>query len=884
MEDELEGHVQSSNQNLGREEAATRARIVSVLAYDVELNLADARDPSVFGYRSQTTVRFTAEPGASTFLDFIHDGVESVVLNGRELAPTDAVVGSRVLLDSLAAENTAVVLGTALYSTSGEGMHRYVDPADGETYLYTQYEPADARRVFANFEQPDLKAEFTFSVTAPAAWHVASNSRVARRDDHGDGTATWRFVPTERMSTYITALMAGPYHYVSDHWTGRTSDGTVVEVPLGLACRASLAPHFDADALFGTTKRGLDFFHEMFDYPYPWGKYDQAFVPEYNLGAMENPGLVTFTESYVFTSRATEAQFEARANTLMHEMAHMWFGDLVTMRWWDDLWLKESFADYMGTLAVDEATAHETAWVTFANRRKAWAYVQDQLPTTHPIVADIPDLEAARQNFDGITYAKGASVLKQLVAYVGRADFTAAVRSYFLRHAFGNTTLADFLDELEAASGHDMRAWSAAWLESAGVPELAVELVQDDAGKVTSAFLTQASEDPATGRQTMRPHVMRLGVFDLRGGVLLRTESFDVEVAGARTELQQLVGGRRPALVLPNDADLTYAKVRFDDVSLATLLGHLDTLDESLARATAWASLWNMVRDGVLPAPRFLDAVRRMAHSVREAGVLQLLLDQMRAAVLDYCAPGLRGREHALTVARIQELVVAAEPGSDAQVAFARCLAALARDGGADSLVAGLLDGSRTVHGLAVDEELRWALLQAGAARGFVDAATLDGELTQGPSAVASVGHALARAARPVASVKREAWNTALSGVGADGFALSNDALTATVQGFRIGGHELLDGYYAGYWPALDGIWSSMSIGQATRVVQGLFPSHQDHLGGDPAMHPVVLEADEWLGDHPGAPRALRRIVVEQRDHLARSLRAQAVSVTATAD
>lgn len=867
-----------SNQNLGREEAAGRARTVSARAYDVELDVSAARDQSVAGYRSRTTIRFSARPGSSTFLDFIHGGVDSVVLNGRELLLSDAVVGSRILLAALEGENTAVVDGTALYSTSGEGMHRFVDPSDGETYLYTQYEPADARRVFANFEQPDLKAEFTFSVTAPAPWHVASNRDVADRVDHGDGNATWRFAPTERMSTYITAVLAGPYHHVTDHWRGELADGTVLDVPLGLACRASLAPHFDADALFSTTKRGLDFFHALFDYPYPWGKYDQAFVPEYNLGAMENPGLVTFTESYVFTSRATDAQYEGRDNTLMHEMAHMWFGDLVTMRWWDDLWLKESFADFMGSLAVDEATDHKTAWVTFANRRKAWAYVQDQLPTTHPIVADIPDLEAARQNFDGITYAKGASVLKQLVAYVGRDDFTAAVRTYFRRHAYGNTTLRDFLGGLEEASGRDMRAWSAAWLETAGVPELGVKIETDSGGIVTSARLAQRCTDPATGLRVVRPHVMRLGVFELVDGALTRRGRFDIDVEGDDTALPDLVGRPRPALVLPNDADLTYAKVGFDDHSLATLLASLDTLGEPLARATAWASLWNMVRDASLPAPVFLDAVRRMADSVDEVGVLQLLLDQTGAALALYSPPDARTREHTPTIDRVLELLLAAEPGSDRQLAYARGLAALARDGGADAAVAGLLDGSLEVAGLAVDEELRWALLQAGAARGRIDAATLESELAAVPTAVASVGHALAVAARPVPAVKRVAWDAALAGTAPDGRPLSNDALTATVQGFRLGSHGLLDGFYDEYWPALTGVWSAMSIGQATRVVQGLFPLHQDLGAEGPDAHPVLLAADSWLDTNADAPRALRRIVLEQRDHLARSLRAQALT------
>ncbi|WP_372699301.1 aminopeptidase N [Arthrobacter sp. JSM 101049] len=867
---------QPKNQNLTRDEAAQRAAVLAVDSYEVSLDLTGAPDASVAGYRSRTRVAFTAAAGAEpVFLDFIHGGVTAVVHNGRSLDPAIVVDGSRIHVAPVPGENVVEVDGTALYSTSGEGMHRFVDPVDGQTYLYTQYEPADARRVFATFEQPDLKAPFTFTVTAPTGWHVASNQSVAERTDHGDGSSTTVFAPTLPISTYITTILAGPYHYVTDSWQRTLDDGSVLEVPLGLTCRASLAAHFDADALFETTQQGLDFYHDLFDYPYPWGKYDQAFVPEYNLGAMENPGLVTFTEHYVFTSRATEAQYEGRANTIMHEMAHMWFGDLVTMRWWDDLWLKESFADFIGTLAVAEATGFDTAWVTFANRRKAWAYVQDQLPTTHPIVADIPDLEAAKQNFDGITYAKGASVLKQLDAYVGREAFTAAARTYFRRHAYGNTSLSDFLTVLAEASGRDMGAWADAWLRSAGVGSLQVEVEEHD-GVITSAVIVQDGVDPTTGSPALRPHTLGLGTFDLRGGALVRSGGFRMDVTGARTEVPELVGRPRPAVILPNDGDLTYAKVRFDAGSLEVLLEDLGSLTEPLARATAWAALWSMVRDAVLPAPAFLQAARRHVDTITEVGVLAMILGQAESAVQLYCPPGVRDAEHRGLAEAVHGFLLAAQPGSDAQVAYARTLAGLARTGGLDEVVTGLLDGSASVEGLTVDEQLRWALLQAAAARGLVDAAALDAERAANPSAVASVGHALARAARPVPEVKRAAFDAALSGTDADGRTLSNDVLTATVNGFLVGPHELLDGYYGRYWPALTGIWDTMSIGLATRVVQGLFPSAQDLGPEGPEEHPVLREADAWLAANVQAPRALRRIIVEQRDQLARTLRGQA--------
>ncbi|MFL4474797.1 aminopeptidase N [Paeniglutamicibacter sp. MACA_103] len=867
------------NENLSREEAAWRAGTLRVLSCEVDLDLSAAQDPSVTGYRSLTTLRFNAVGTTGTFIDFIHESVESITLNGSPIDPAEAVAGSRIHLTGLTegegAVNTVVIDGHARYSRSGEGLHRYVDPADGQTYCYTQFEPADARRVYANFEQPDLKAPFTFIVRAPQHWHVASNQSAARVDNHGDGTATTHFAPTLPISTYITTVLAGPYFVATDSYSRTLSDGTELVIPLNATCRASLAKHFDARAILELTRAGLDFFHELFDYPYPWGKYNSAFVPEYNLGAMENPGLVTFTEHYVFTSRATEAQHEARANTIMHEMVHMWFGDLVTMAWWDDLWLKESFADYIGTLANAEATEFATAWVAFASRRKGWAYVADQLPSTHPIVADIGDLEAAKQNFDGITYAKGASVLKQLAAYVGADAFRDAARSYFRAHEYANTTLADFLDALAAASGRDMGTWADAWLKTAGVPRLAVELSLAE-GKVTAASLAQSGTDPVTGKDIAHPHVLNVGVFNVIDGALTRTASHRVEVAGSSVPLPFLIGEARPDLLLPNDGDDTYAMVDFDDVSLATLLGHLGTLADPLARATCWAALWNMVRDAKLPAPEFLAAVRKHAESVTEVGVFAQLLGQATTAVNRYLPPALRDAERAALATALAAWLERAEAGSDKQVAAARALAVLARGKVAAPLVDSLLAGEQPFAGLELDEDLRWALWQAKAASGTLDEpalARLEADAAAHPSAVATSGRLLALAARPDAAVKKAAFTAVLTGCNADGSALSNEAVSATAAGFLLGTHELLDGHYADYWPALEGIWESMSIGMATRVIAGLFPAAQDV--GDDAVHPVMARLDSWLGERPDAPRALRRILLEERDYLARALAAQ---------
>ena len=873
-----------SHENLQRREAAERSTLISTTSYDVSLDVRQAADPAVPGYTSRSVITFTAEPGASTFLDFIGSDVHSVFLNGKGLPVEDVVEGARIRLDNLRAENQVTVTGTALYSRSGEGMHRFVDPADGQCYLYTQYEPADARRVFANFEQPDLKATFTFHVMAPAHWQVASNGTEVQRTllTSDPATACWDFAPTLPMSTYITTVLAGPYFKAEDRWQATLDDGTHLDVPLALYCRASMAASFDTEELFTLTKKGLDFFNRLFDFPYPWGKYDQAFVPEYNLGAMENPGLVTFTESYVFTSRATDAQYQGRANTLLHEMAHMWFGDLVTMQWWDDLWLKESFADYMGTLGVDQATGWDTAWVNFANKRKAWAYVQDQLPTTHPIVADIPDLEAAKQNFDGITYAKGASVLKQLVAYVGFDAFIAGSRKYFRKHAYGNTSLADLLAALDAASGRELTGWARQWLQTSGISTLSLDTGSgsteaDDAGVLGRPAIVQEATDPVTGRDELRPHRLRVGSYGFDAdGALVRTGSIETDVAGAWTELPQLAGQPRPALLLVNDDDLTYAKVRLDPVSEATVRSSLDRIKDPMARALCWTSLWNSARDGESPASLYVDAVTAFAPAETGIGVLLNILDNAATAVERYTAAGTRGSVRASFLAAAAAQLDEAAPGSDQQLAWARTVAALSRhDDALLPRLRRLLDGTSAVEGLAVDAELRWHFWHALAAHGQATAGELDAELARDTTASGRAGHATAMASRPDPAVKAAAWDAAVQGT-----ELSNQLLTATISGFTTAPPALLEPYVEPYFDCLRTLWDTRSIEIASRIVRGLYPAAQDLVPGvRPGDHPVVLRTDDWLAANADAPHALRRIIIEQRSHLLRALTAQAAVV-----
>ncbi|MGW1026273.1 aminopeptidase N [Streptomyces sp. NPDC002577] len=848
-------------ENLTRDEARERAALLSVDGYEIELDLRSAvggseQEPRTF--RSVTTIRFRcAEPGATTFADLIAPNVTAVSLNGRDLDPVAVFDGSRIALEDLAAENELVVDAQCAYSRTGEGLHRFVDPEDGEVYLYTQYEPADSRRVFANFEQPDLKAPFRFEVQAPAGWTVWSGGV----GEHKDGT--WHFAETKPISTYITAVVAGPYHYVTDTYTRTFEDGTTLEVPLGALCRKGLARHFDADDVFLVTKQGLDFFHDHFDYPYPFGKYDQAFVPEYNLGAMENPGCVTFREEFIFRGKVTQAAYEGRANVILHEMAHMWFGDLVTMQWWDDLWLKESFADFMGAFSLVGATRFKDGWITFANRRKAWAYRADQLPSTHPITADIRDLQDAKLNFDGITYAKGASVLKQLVAYAGQDAFLEGSRRYFKRHAYGNTQLGDLLSVLEETSGRDMTAWSRAWLQTAGVNSLTPQVLLDAEGRVSELAVVQEAPE---SHPDLRPHRVAVGLYRLTAeGGLERYARVETDVDGARTVVGELAGVAAPDLVLVNDDDLTYCKIRFDENSLATLREHLGDITDPLARALCWSALWNLTRDALMPAREFIGLVLRFGGRESDIGVLQMLHAWAESAHVNYAAPAWR-EEGGLLLAEgaLRELRLA-EPGSQHQLAWARFFASVASSGTDLRFLRDLLEGTEKLEGLEVDQELRWSFLEPLAAYGVADEAVLAAELARDDTASGKRHQVRCLAARPSAAVKAQAWAAVV-----ESDALSNALVEATIAGFAQPSQRGLLAPYAGkYFDVIERVWGERSIQIGMDVVRGLFPALQDSAE-------TVAAADVWLEGRLSAPPALRRLVLEARDDLARALRGQA--------
>ena len=686
--------------NLTRDEAATRASLLSVDSYAVALDLTTGAET----FRSTTTLRFGCrQPGSGTFAELVGARIHSITLNGSPLDPATAYVDSRIELTDLAADNELVVVADCGYSHTGEGLHRFVDPVDGRVYCYSQFEVPDARRVYTTFEQPDLKARFTFTVTAPDHWKVVSNAPTPAPEPVADGAAVWRFPETKRMSTYITAIVAGEYHEALDTYEGKHG-----AIPLGHYCRQSLVEHLDLDEVLLLTRQGFEFFEEEFDHPYPFEKYDQLYVPEYNMGAMENAGCVTLRDEYLPRSRQDRSFYEFRASVILHEMAHMWFGDLVTMKWWDDLWLNESFAEWACYHAAVKATAFTESWTGFTNSRKQTGYRQDQLPSTHPIAADNVDLHAVEVNFDMITYAKGAAVLKQLVAWVGLAPFLAGLQQYFRDHAYDNSTFADLLHALETSSGRELEGWAAEWLQTAGVNTLAPEFELDDEGRYTS-FAVRQSADPDW--PTLRRHRIAIGLYEDVDGSLVRRDRVEVDVQGELTPIEALVGRPQPDLLLLNDEDLAYAKIRLDERSLVTAVDELGRLDDSLARAVVWGAAWDMTRDAQMRATDFVHLVLRNIARETDPSGLSSLPRFASLAAHAYSAPAHREQLLAEWEAGLRRLVEESAPGSDHQLTFVRHYALSARSDDAVAALRGLLDGSWAPEGLALDQDLRWTIL-----------------------------------------------------------------------------------------------------------------------------------------------------------------------------
>ncbi|MGC9670515.1 aminopeptidase N [Planosporangium sp. 12N6] len=839
--------------SLTRAEAAERAALLSVDAYAIDLDLTTPNEE----FEATTVVRFRcARPGAETFVEIRPAALHSVTLNGRALDPA-ALDDNRLRLTDLAADNELVVRATMTYSNSGEGLHRFVDPADGEVYLYASAGLDNAQRIFACFDQPDLKAAVTLSVTAPPGWTVLANGA-------GDRVAPgrWRFAPMPPLSTYLVTLVAGPLHSrYTEH------DG----IPLGLHCRPALAEHLDRDAeeLFEMTARCLDRYHELFAYRYPFGKYDQAFVPEFNWGAMENPGCVTFRDEFVFRSAVTRAQRATRAIVVAHEMAHMWFGDLVTMRWWDDLWLNESFAEYLGVRVAGEATRFTDVWTDFAINRKTWGYAADQRPSTHPVAPErVDDVAAALLNFDGISYAKGAATLRQLGAYLGDEAFFAGLRRYFADHAYGNATLADLLAVFGVASGRDLSEWAARWWRESGVTTLRPVATVGPDGRYTAVTVVQ-SAPPA--QPVLRPHRLVLGLYDRDAdGRVTRRERVEVDVDPVsdhgQTPVPALVGRPAAALLLANDEDLTYAKVRLTDTELAALPDLLPRVTDPAPRALLWSAAWEATRDAETPPAAFLDlAVAGLPSEPDMAVFAQVMSFAAEVAVGQYLPRAQQPAALAALATMCERVLAVAPPGSDRQLAAARGYAQCADTDGAGTL-RDWLAGKNVPDGLAVDAELRWALLRRLVVLGAADVSEIDAEAESDRSAHGVQHAACCRAALPDAEAKARAWDAIV----ADD-ALSNRLRLAYAEGFWQPEQESLTGpYVARYFADMPALAARRDAQMVNQVAGAAYPRY--------AVAPATVEAAQRLLDRADLPAVLRRVLLDRTDDLRRAIAARAAA------
>ncbi|WP_238443438.1 aminopeptidase N [Salsipaludibacter albus] len=842
------------HENLTRAEARERATVVDDVSLDVHLDLSGGDE--VFG--STTTLTFRASPGGSTFLDCTADTVHEVVCNGRELDLDDVVGPTRIRLDDLAADNEVTVRATMRYTHEGRGLHHFRDPDDDRVYLHSQFEPFDAHLVYACFDQPDLKAPFRLAVDAPADWVVVSNGAVEKRPAEGVA-GTWRFVPTGPLSPYVTAVVAGEYVSVHDDEH---------EIPLGLYVRRSLAEHLDADELFDLTRAGFAWFNDNFGIHYPFRTYDQLFVPEFSAGAMENPGCVTISENYLFRGPVTDAQRERRAETLLHEMAHMWFGDLVTMRWWDDLWLNESFASFAAVLSQVEATRFTHAWTTFLDAEKAWAKRQDQLPSTHPIAADMVDIESVHQNFDGITYAKGASVLRQLVAWVGQDAFLAGVRDYFTAHAWGNAELADFLIALERSSGRDLGPWRDAWLTTTGVNTMSLDADVDADGRFTRFRVHQHAPD---AHPTLRPHRMAIGVYDDGDRGLVRTHRVEVDVTGPSTDVDDLVGVDAGRLVLLNDDDLTYTKVRLDDRTLEAVISDVHRFAEPMPRALVWSAAWDMVRDAELSATDWVAMVVDNADHEDAIGLLTTLLARSVVAAEAYADPDHRDDLRARLADHAVDRLSRTTSGSQHQLAWVRHLAATACRADHHAVLSGLLDDTSPRDGLELDQDLRWRIVVALAREGVLDEDDIDAEVARDHSDFAVRNAATARAARPDPTAKEAAWAR----------LVDDDTLSLTMgrqvwRGFQQDVQpELVGAWVDDYFTALDLVWRDRSTEWAIEFAKGMFP----HAAASDALATTTRRHR----DRPDLPGPIRRVLDEELDGLRRTLAARRLDGKTTA-
>ncbi|MFC7595696.1 aminopeptidase N [Terrabacter sp. GCM10028922] len=811
-------------------EARERSSLITVTSYAVELDLD--RGDEIFG--SHTAVRFTcAEPGAASWVDLKARSVEAVSLNGEALDPA-AVLDGRLPLTGLQADNELVVASTMAYSHDGQGLHRATDPADDRDYVYGHLFLDAAPSVYACFDQPDLKAPYDVTVRAPLDWVVLGNGAATQ-----SGPGRWTLATTKPLATYFMTVCAGPYVSVSDEHDG---------IPLGIHARASLREPLERHApeLFDVTKRSFDYFHGLFGIRYPFGEYHQVFVPEFNAGAMENPGCVTFRDQYLFRGAATRDELLGRANTVAHEMSHMWFGDIVTMKWWDDLWLNESFAEYMSHRCLVDATDYTDAWVDSSIVRKVWGYGAERSPSTHPVAGvEALDAQSALQNFDGISYAKGAATLRQLIAYVGDEPFIEGVRAYLTDKSYGNGTLADFLGAIEAASGKDLETWSRAWLLTADRDTISVD-VEEQGGVIQSAV---ARRESPTDRPADRPHA-----FDVAGWTDGRELGrVTTTITGPETALADLEGTPEPALLVPNASDLTWARVRLSDSTVAALPTQLAQVPDDQARAVVWSALIDGVHGATVSPGAFLDVFDAAWPHETSSSILTRIAAYAEHRIVPWFVPR-EAQDRAL--ARLSTagagLLERSTPGTTESLAAARLVAGTSADA---TLLRAWADGEGLPAGLEDDGDFRWIVVRNLASRGLIGVPEIEAYHTKDDTLQGSLNALMCRASLPDAEVKAWAWAQLTGQEGR-----SNYEMVHLARGFWMApDDDLVVDYVPRYFTDVPAMSEWVGEDALSRVVLVAFPRvfteetarlsaatiARDDL--TPAVHRSLVDADAEL-------------------------------------
>ncbi len=728
-------------------EAHIRAQSLQVSSYDVDLDLTRGSEH----FASRTEIAFRSLDRQDTFVDIHAHEVRTLRLNTRSLDPADVVDG-RLILTGLEDDNVLTVEALMSYSRDGEGLHRAVDPEDKQAYVYAMTFLPGAPRIFACFDQPDLKAPYRLSVIAPDDWVVLGNGRAEQM-----APGRWTLAETLPLSTYFATLVAGPYHSIASEHDGIT---------LGLHCRQSLAAHLDKDAdeLFEITGQCFDEYHRLFGIRYPFGDYHQAFVPEFNAGAMENPGCVTFTDDLVFKAQATDSFRATRANVVAHEMAHQWFGDLVTMQWWDDLWLNESFAEYMGYRVTHDATRFDDGWEEYAFKTKAWGMKADQRSSTHPIAGNgAADAQQALTDFDGISYSKGTAALRQLNAYLGDKAFLAGVINHLQKHAFGNATLSDLLTSWEEASGKDVRGWAEAWLRTSGVDTLSCE-VDDDGG----AVVRRINGSPV---EVARPHAFTVTAYDAQGHGQAKQLVLTEETTAVPFDSIDPDG-----LLLPDSADATWAKIRLDRSSLSRVPTLLPRIQDPIARAVVWGSLREGLLDATIDPELYLRTIELVLPTESDLTVENILGGSFSGAIGQvgryFSVDGDRRRLAAVAAALVDQ----APPASNRQLIAVRSLIELTDD---SDLLRGWLSGESTPDGFVADENFRWRLTKKLCAMGVFGPDEIAAETQRDPSSQGALHALQCRAALPHRETKEAVWTAIVSDTD-----LSNYELYALAQSF----------------------------------------------------------------------------------------------------